>query len=89
MGGWYSVPMVVRVLLFGGEALAAGAASVEVRVNDRARIEDVRAALGGQCPALAASMGHARLALNHSFARGDEVVSPEDEIALIGLVSGG
>ncbi len=81
--------MTVRVLLFGAEAQAVGAAGVEVLVADGARVEDVRLALASQHPGLMWSMGHARLSRNHVFAVADEVVSATDEIALIGLVSGG
>jgi molybdopterin synthase catalytic subunit len=81
--------MTLRVLLFGAEARLAAAPAVQVHVPDRPLIRDIRDALAAQHPALSASMAHARLARNHAFANPDEPVSPDDELALIGLVSGG
>lgn len=79
----------MRVLLFGAEAQAVGGPWVEVLVGEGARVEEVVRALASQHPALMWSMGHARLARNHEFARGEDVVGEGDELALIGLVSGG
>lgn len=77
----------MRVLLFGGEALALGRGSVEVRVPAGATVADVRAVLASTHPALAGA--HVRIAVNHAFAGEQRRIDPGDEVAVIGLVSGG
>lgn len=77
--------MKVRVRLFGAEEQELGRSTIEVEVGDRARARDVVRAIGVQWPKLK----RARLAVNHAFATGDEVVGVKDELALIGMVSGG
>ncbi|MCA9287173.1 MAG: MoaD/ThiS family protein [Phycisphaerales bacterium] len=81
--------MRVRVLLFGDEARRAGCDHVDVELDDGAAAADVRAAVERACPALAGSIGHVRLARNNAFAGPDEAIRAGDELALIGLVSGG
>lgn len=81
--------MEVRVLLFGAEARAAGCVAVEVGIGQGACVDDLRAALGQQHPLLAGFLAHARVARNHAFARGEDRIEAGDELALIGLVSGG
>ena len=81
--------MRVRVLLFGDEARRAGVDGVDVELADQAVARDVPAAVERACPALAGTIGHVRLARNHAFAQGDEAIGASDELALIGLVSGG
>ncbi|MEZ6235299.1 MAG: MoaD/ThiS family protein [Phycisphaerales bacterium] len=81
--------MQVRVLLFGDEARKAGAEHVVVELRDGAVAADVRPAVERACPALAGSIDHVRVARNCAYARGDEAIGRGDELALIGLVSGG
>lgn len=81
--------MQVRVLVFGAEALAVGSAAVEVEVPEGATIREFRGAVAEQHPALGAAMARVRVARNHAFAGPDEVVGAGDELAIIGLVSGG
>lgn len=80
--------MHVRVLLFGGEALAAGSDAVTVSV-DSPTCASVREALATAHPALRPQLGSARFAVNSEFAAPDQPIQPGDEVALIGLVSGG
>jgi len=79
--------MRVTVKLFGPERQAAGADSVGVDVNDGATCADVRTKLGEAHAGLGES--HTRFAVNQSFVTDDHVLSAGDEVALIGLVSGG
>jgi molybdopterin converting factor small subunit len=86
--------MVVNVLLFGPPADAAGTRVVPVDVGDPGTIAaascaSVLAALGRAKPALLPMLTHARLAVNQSLANPDQAVGPDDEVALIAMVSGG
>lgn len=81
--------MRVEVLLFGPQAAAAGARVVAVEVASPASASGVRSALSAACPALTPSLGGSRLAVNRAIAADDTPVSPGDEVALIGMVSGG
>jgi molybdopterin converting factor subunit 1 len=49
----------------------------------------VRRLLGSAHPELAGLLARSALAVNHSFARDDDVVMPGDEVALIPPVAGG
>ncbi len=82
--------MRLTVKLFGPEAALVGRSEVEVELGPgQATCADLRQGLASAQPRLAAALGRCRLAVNHEFA-GDEVeLKPGDEVALIGLVSGG
>lgn len=79
--------MRVTVKLFGPERRAANTDSVKIDVPEGASCADVRAALADVHSALAEP--HTRFAVNQRFVTDDHVLAPGDEIALIGLVSGG
>jgi len=81
--------MLVRVLLFGPEADAAGAREVRVEVPSGATCADLRSRMETDIPALGPSLGSGRFAVNSEFAPDSAPVREDDEIALIGLVSGG
>jgi MoaE-MoaD fusion protein len=81
--------MVVRVLLFGPHAAAAGRDSVEVSLPDQSTCTALRAGLESQHPALRPLLSSTRVALNSRFVPPDAPIGPRDEVALIGLVSGG
>lgn len=82
--------MRVDVLLFGPLADAAGADRVRVDLpNDQATANGVLAALHEAHPALRSGLGGCRLAVNHAFAQGPTPIRESDEVALIGLISGG
>lgn len=76
--------MVIRVYVFGPEAAALGASSVDVEVGETPTCQCVLEELKRIHPALTG-----RIALNHAFVDGDQEVCEDDEVALIGLVSGG
>lgn len=78
----------VTVLLFGPQAALAGVRQLRLDVPE-GTVAGVRAALAAACPALAASLASSRLAVNQEFAGDADLVSASDEIALIGMVSGG
>jgi len=82
--------MRINVLLFGPQAEMAKANILTVEVEtDRASVGSVMAALGVAAPGLGPSLPNSRLAVNHTYAASDDVLSESDEVALIGMVSGG
>jgi len=88
----YSDPMPLTVLLFGPHAAAAGAPSLAITPPQQPSAPtcgQVLEAIPKHAPALAPLMAGARLAVNHRFAQPHQPIHPGDELALIGLVSGG
>lgn len=81
--------MRVRVLLFGPQADAAGRRAVEIDLPEPADCRALRERLAQVCPALAPTLPASRFAVNHEFAAPDHPIRAGDELALIGLVSGG
>ena len=82
--------MHVTVKLFGPLAQAAGCQEVAVEVNGpNATCRTVREALAAAHSGLAPLMAACPLAVNHRYAHEEQVVAGGDEVALIGLVSGG
>jgi len=83
------VSMIVTIKLFGPQADLAGAREVRVPLEGTPTVARLRAALAEACPALAPTLLGSRLAVNHEFAWDSEMVGENDEVALIGMVSGG
>ena len=82
--------MTVRVRLFGQEAHAVGQATVSVTLDDQpCTCAKLREALLTAEPRLATTLRHGRFAVNHVFASDAQPITATDEVALIGLVSGG
>lgn len=81
--------MMVRVELFGQLAEAAKARAVEVTVPQGATSKTVREQLASSVPALASYLHLCVLAVNHEYATEEQPIHTADEVALIGLVSGG
>ncbi|MBS0192203.1 MAG: MoaD/ThiS family protein [Planctomycetes bacterium] len=77
--------MRVKVLLFGREREVLGRTSLELEVPEGMRADDLLVRLDREWP----QVKGARLAVNHAFATGGEEIRPADELALIGMVSGG
>ncbi|TWU11109.1 MoaD/ThiS family protein [Allorhodopirellula heiligendammensis] len=80
----------LQVLVFGPQAHSVG--------TDRLHIADVHVPITASSllskisdayPDLAASIGLSRIAINHQFAAPEQLISLDDEIALVGLISGG
>ena len=80
---------MITVRLFGPQARLAGAEKCAVTVPVPVTAADVLAGLGEAYPALRPSLAASRLAVNHEYVAGSFSVRPDDEVALIGLVSGG
>ncbi len=82
--------MRVEVLLFGAESEAAGCDRAAVELpGSRATCAEVKEGLSRAFPRLRSHLGAARFAVNGEFAGLDHPVGESDEVALIGLVSGG
>ncbi|CAN5697094.1 hypothetical protein BH11PLA1_BH11PLA1_03500 [soil metagenome] len=79
----------VTILVFGPQAAAVGGGSVRLEIALPAGIDDVLAAVVEAQPALAPQRATLRVAVNQAFAAAGQLVKEGDEVALIGLVSGG
>jgi molybdopterin converting factor small subunit len=79
----------VEVLLFGAEAKAVGRRSVQVEVPAGSTCQTIRECLAETHAALRPFLKSARFAVNGEFAPLDKIVREGDEVALIGMVSGG
>lgn len=85
-----TIPYTYRVLLFGPEAAACGKSETLLPGDGPAlSIAEIKTHLARVEPALVTSLRSARIAVNHAFVNDTTMVRPEDEIALIGFVSGG
>ena len=82
--------MRVTVKLFGPAAQRAAAREAVVTLEPgRATCGHLKSALARTVPAIADLVPASRFAVNQEFAADDVVVSADDEIALIAMVSGG
>lgn len=82
--------MRVVVRLFSTEALLLGRDQVQVDLPDEGpTCGALRQRLAAVEPGLTAALRTARFAVNHAFAPDGQPIAPGDEVALIGLVSGG
>jgi MoaE-MoaD fusion protein len=79
---------VVRILYFAACREPAGTSSEELDVGGR-RVDDVVRAIVEKHPGLSKIAPRCRVAVNQSFARGDDVVPDGAEVALVPPVAGG
>lgn len=79
----------IRVRVFGPQAAIVGGAELEIDVASPVTVAGVLRGIETGYPELAGSIGSSRIAVNHEFAAGEEVIRPDDEVALIGMISGG
>ncbi|MFZ4784971.1 MAG: MoaD/ThiS family protein [Flavobacteriales bacterium] len=80
--------MVVKILLFGQAAESAGARVIDLELSGEANTDRLIEKLGEKFPELVASIPFS-IAVNRKYIKGNQVLSFEDEIALIPPVSGG
>jgi len=80
----------ISILLFGPMAQRIGRDCVAVEVaGDSATVDQVLAELRRAKPTLASDLvGHC-IAVNHAYANGETLINAGDEVAAIGMVSGG
>lgn len=82
--------MAIEVQLFGPQAQLAGKRTVRVETpRGTLSAGDLLAILSESEPVLAESIPLSRIAVNHEFAAPDQQINAGDEVALIGMVSGG
>ncbi|MEI8195309.1 MAG: MoaD/ThiS family protein [Phycisphaerae bacterium] len=82
--------MTCTVKIFGPLAAAAGDRELVVQTDqNQLTCTQLRALLTRQIPQISALLPACRFAINHAYAEESQVIRPEDEVALIGLVSGG
>lgn len=82
--------MEITVHLFGAQAAIAGVRETTLTLDAPSpTAASVLQALGEHIPELSDSLRTSRLAVNHEFASAEQPIRPGDEVALIGMVSGG
>ena len=82
--------MTVIIKLFGPLSRAAGRGELAIAVGHaRPTCGEIRARLAADEPLLAGMLPACRFAINHAFAADDREIAEGDEVALIGLTSGG
>lgn len=81
--------MKVRVLFFASIADAAGARSLEVEVEGRETVADLRKRLESDRARLAGKLGKCAAAVNTQVVDGSRVLAEGDEVAFLPPVSGG
>ena len=80
---------MVTVLLFGAAADRAGTRQTELDVESAATLDDLWPLLEERHPALSPMRDTLAFAVNGEYARGEDLVSPGDEVAVLPPVSGG
>jgi len=81
--------MKVRVLLFAAARDTAGTAQVELELPEGATVGRLRAELGRQLPQLAGLLPQVMFAVDAAYARDEDPLRSDCEIACIPPVSGG
>jgi MoaE-MoaD fusion protein len=82
--------MTITIRLFGPLRSAAGRSELPIEIDSsRTTCGDLRTRLVENERELAALLPSCRFAVNHSFAAEDQEVGEGDEVALIGMTSGG
>ncbi|WP_432799528.1 MoaD/ThiS family protein [Poriferisphaera sp. WC338] len=84
--------MTVKVLLFGPHANVLGADHAVVDIEAAGEVVAcgrLRSAMVQQYPALAGLMQGSRFAVNHAYVDDAAMIHEQDEVALIGMISGG
>lgn len=85
--------MSFRVLLFGPYAATLGRSDVVVRITNYDRgpctAGQILTSLSVEYPAISPLLSHAKLAVNGRYAKAEQPIDLQDELAVIGMVSGG
>lgn len=82
--------MQFTIKLFGQEAALVGKQEIFVQSSELPlTCEELSKLIAEAEPKLTQYMDHCRFAVNHEYAGKQQVVTPDNEIALIGAVAGG
>ncbi len=81
--------MTMSVRLFARARDLAGASAVSVDLPEGATVGEMRAALAGQMPALAALLPRCAVAVGGEYAADDRGLRAGEEVAVLPPVSGG
>jgi sulfur-carrier protein len=81
--------MIVRVHLFARAKDLAGTDVLSLDLTANADVAELRRRLAEQVPSLATLLQRSALAVNQEFARDEQKLSADTEIALLPPVSGG
>lgn len=82
--------MTITVKLFGPQAQMAGQRELVLDFPaSQINCGELRAAMARCHSRLAPTLASSRFAINQSFATDADAIHPGDEVALIGLISGG
>jgi sulfur-carrier protein len=81
--------MIIRVKLFARARDLAGADQVEVSLPDGGTVADLRRVLSESTPALAGLLPRCAVAVEGDFARDEQVIPAQAEVAVLPPVSGG
>jgi molybdopterin converting factor subunit 1 len=81
--------MKVQVKLFAAARELAGGDTVEIEIQERATVADLRLALAKDFPALDKLLPHALWAVDAEYAGDSTIINDHSEVALIPPVSGG
>lgn len=80
--------MTIKILVFGVAKEIVGGTSVDISMEEKIKVNDLRRILELQYPALGRLSSY-MIALNNEYANGEEEITGRDEIAIIPPVSGG
>jgi molybdopterin converting factor subunit 1 len=81
--------MIVHVYLFARAKDLIGTDLVVLELPQPATVADLRRRLADRFPALAPLLPRSGLAVNEEYARDDQPLTADDEVALVPPVSGG
>lgn len=80
---------MIEVLLFGAAADRAGTRRAELEIDDATTLREIWPVLVERYPDLSAMRDTLAFAVNGEYARMEDSVGPDDELAVLPPVSGG
>ena len=80
---------MIEVLLFGAAADRAGTRKTELEIDDAATLREIWPVLVERYPGLSSMRDTLAFAVNGEYARMEDRVGPDDELAVLPPVSGG
>jgi molybdopterin synthase sulfur carrier subunit len=80
--------MVTRLLIFGIAKDIVGSSTTEITLPENATVTDLKSTLQERYPQLK-QLSTFMIAVNNQYATGNEIIKPNDEVAIIPPVSGG